>query len=54
MPRIRCSDKGKPGFKWGTKGHCYTYTFGDKAGRRRAELLAGKQGQAAHAAGYGK
>ncbi len=54
MPVIRCSSGGKPGFQWGSRGKCYTYTFGDKVGGREARLKAGKQGQAAHAAGYRK
>ncbi len=52
MSVIRCSVGNKPGFKWGSSGKCYTYTFGDIAGRREAHKKAGKQGQAAHAAGY--
>jgi len=29
MPINRCSKDGKPGFKWGSSGACYTYTSGD-------------------------
>lgn len=29
MPINRCSKDGKPGFKWGNSGACYTYTSGD-------------------------
>ena len=30
MPINRCSKNGKPGFKWGDSGACYTYTSGDE------------------------
>lgn len=52
MPVIKCSENGKPGYKWGSSGKCYTYTSGDEEGSKRAKTKAGKQGQAAHAAGY--
>ena len=52
MPVIRCSEGNKPGFKWGSRGKCYTYAFSDKVGKREAQVKAAKQGQAAHAAGY--
>ena len=49
MPIQRCRLKGKPGFKWGNDGKCYTYTPGDKAGLERAKNKAAKQGQAVEA-----
>ncbi len=50
MPVIKCSKNGKSGWKWGSRGHCYTYSAG---GSKAAHAKAVKQGQAAHAAGYG-
>lgn len=52
MPVGPCSSNGKPGFKWGDSGKCYTYTEGDDASRNEARRKAGAQGAAAHAAGY--
>lgn len=52
MPVESCQLNGKPGFRWGSSGKCYTYTEGDKASMDRAKQKAGKQGQAAHASGY--
>lgn len=40
--------------KWGGHGAKYHYKCGDKAAEQRAKDKAGKQGQAAHAHGYGK
>ena len=40
--------------RWGGHGAKYRYTCGDKEGEQRAKDKAGKQGQAAHANGYGK
>lgn len=52
MPIGPCSSNGKPGFKWGDSGKCYTYTEGNEASRAEARRKAGVQGAAAHAAGY--
>lgn len=49
MPIMRCQKNGKPGFKWGERGTCYTYTPGDKAGRERAREKALVQGRAIEA-----
>jgi hypothetical protein len=46
MPVKACSDNGKPGFKYGDGGKCYTYTKGNEASRKRAMAKATKQGQA--------
>ncbi len=46
MPVQTCILNGRPGFKWGEKGKCYTYPAGDKAGREAARAKARKQGQA--------
>ena len=40
MPILRCSDMGKPGFKCGNQGKCYTYTAGNETGRKRAKQKA--------------
>ena len=46
MPVIRCSSEGLPGFKFGSKGKCYTYEEGDAEGRASARRKAEAQGQA--------
>jgi hypothetical protein len=52
MPVVSCSDDGKPGFRWGDSGKCYTYASGDEASRERARERAERQGRAARAGGY--
>lgn len=49
MPVKPCNKNGKPGFKWGDEGTCYTYTPGDRDSRDRAKAKAAKQGRAAKA-----
>ena len=44
MPIMSCTKNGKPGFKFGTEGYCYTYS--DEASRKRAIEKAKKQGRA--------
>lgn len=44
MPVMHCVLNGKPGYKYGPNGKCYTYTT--EAGRKRAKTLAIKQGYA--------
>ena len=46
MPVQKCNLRGKPGFKWGRQGKCYTYNSGDTTGLNRARNLAAKQGRA--------
>lgn len=46
MPRKACQEDGKPGFKYGDEGKCYTYTPGSKASKAAAILKAEKQGAA--------
>ena len=46
MPVMRCRSEGKPGWKYGEEGHCYTYTQGNEESERQAKEKAGKQGQA--------
>lgn len=40
--------------QWGGYGKKYYYKCGDKEAENRAKAKANKQGQAAHARGYGK
>ena len=53
MPVRRSKDSQGPFYQWGTSGKKYRYKAGDKRSREAAKSKAGKQGQAAHAAGYG-
>lgn len=46
MPVQRCQKDGKPGFRYGKSGTCYTYTAGDEDSRNRARAEAEKQGRA--------
>lgn len=46
MPIENCQLNGKPGFRYGKQGHCYTYTAGDAASREQARAKAETQGQA--------
>jgi len=43
MPVMKCQRNGKPGYKWGVSGKCYTYKPGDKASRERARKKALEQ-----------
>ena len=52
MPINRCQKGGKPGFKFGDSGTCYTYTSGDAKSRERAKNKAIAQERAAHASGF--
>ena len=53
MPVRRCQLNGRPGWKWGSSGFCYTHRKGDAAGSKRAHAKAERQGRAAKAVGYG-
>jgi len=46
MPLMRCIADGKPGYKWGKSGKCYTYTPGSEIGKKAAKKKALKQGVA--------
>jgi len=46
MPVKPCKSNGKPGYKWGDEGKCYTYTPDDEQSRKRAHDKAAKQGRA--------
>jgi hypothetical protein len=52
MPVGPCSNNGKPGYKWGSSGTCYTYTAGDAASKSAAKKKAQRQGLAARLSGY--
>ena len=46
MPVETCTEKGKPGYRWGSQGKCYTYTAGNEASRKKAKQKAHLQGAA--------
>lgn len=46
MPVKRCQSDGKPGWKWGDAGHCYTFTEGDTHSEGTAKQRAYIQGYA--------
>jgi len=49
MPVQACQEDGKPGFKWGQQGKCYTYTPGNTRSKAAARLKAEAQGRAVKA-----
>ena len=51
MPVQGCSSGGKPGFKWGDSGACYTYESGNEVSRQSARKKAEAQGRAIKARG---
>ena len=51
MPIKPCSLNGKPGFKYGDSGKCYTYAPGNKASVERARERAKTQMRAIKAQG---
>lgn len=46
MPIIDCTSDGKPGYKFGEEGFCYTYTPGSEESRKAAKHKAYLQGVA--------
>jgi len=44
MPVKECEDSGKPGYKYGDSGKCYTYTPKDEVSRNKAKRQAIIQG----------
>lgn len=46
MPVERCTVNGKPGYRYGKTGKCYTYTPGNKQSRKKAKQKAIDQGLA--------
>lgn len=51
MPVQHCQKDGKPGYRWGEQGFCYTYAPGDRKGQTEARLKAETQGAAIKARG---
>src|SRR6266511_2305050 len=47
MPVTSCTSDGKPGYKWGDTGKCYTYAAGDSDAAAEAKRKAFVQGVAA-------
>jgi len=52
MPVQRCTENGKPGWKWGKSGKCYTYEAGNDKASDKAKQKAHIQGAAIEKAGY--
>jgi len=52
MPVQQCTLDGKPGYKWGESGKCYTYTQGSEVSRKGAIRKAQAQGAAVRATGW--
>ena len=48
MPIQNCTEGGRPGYKWGSKGKCYTYDPNSKISKERARSKAAAQGRAIH------
>lgn len=46
MPVMSCEEGGKPGWKFGPRGTCYTYKAGDASASDRAKQKAHVQGAA--------
>lgn len=46
MPVKKCQKDGKPGYKYGDSGKCYTYESGNEAERKEAKRKAHIQGAA--------
>jgi len=46
VPVERCSIDGKPGYRWGEEGKCYTYDPDDSSSRAAALARAHEQGVA--------
>lgn len=52
MPVQACQEGGRPGYRWGEHGKCYTYEPGNRRQQAEARLKAEAQGAAARHAGY--
>jgi hypothetical protein len=44
MPVKECQSEGKPGYKWGDEGKCYTYTPNNIGQKNNAKKRAVVQG----------
>ena len=51
MPVQTCQQDGKPGFRWGQRGKCYTYDPNSTRSKALARLKAEAQGKAIKARG---
>jgi hypothetical protein len=49
MPVRECTKDGKPGYKYGEGGYCYTYTPNNESSRKSAKQKAHLQGSAIEA-----
>lgn len=49
MPIMKCTKNGKPGFKWGESGYCYTYKPDNKSSMTAAKEKALEQAAAIYA-----
>jgi hypothetical protein len=52
MPVHECSNSGRPGFKYGENGKCYTYEAGNKRSMAEAKRRAHVQAYAIEQSGY--
>lgn len=52
MPINHCESNGKPGFRYGNHGKCYTYTEGSEASKKAAKEKAILQGVAVRSTGW--
>jgi hypothetical protein len=52
MPVQPCTKDGKPGYRWGETGKCYTYPPGSRKARADARMQAEIQGYAVEKSGY--
>lgn len=49
MPVESCQRDGRPGYRWGQAGTCYTYAPGSDSAREAAHARAARQGRAIEA-----
>lgn len=54
VPVQKCSNNGRPGYKWGNSGTCYTYNANDTTSQAAARKKASMQGAAARVSMYRK
>jgi hypothetical protein len=54
MPVEKCQAGGKPGYRWGKEGKCYTYTPGNERSQKNARVKAAVQGRAIEAGKKGQ
>ena len=49
MPVQECQEEGRPGYRWGQEGKCYTFDPSSDESRERARSQAEEQGRAIEA-----